>query len=178
MIREATSADISAVAEIYEEIHTQEEAGRAVVGWVRGIYPTRKTAEAAVANGDLYVLEAEGRVAAAARINREQAPEYALADWKWEAARDEALVLHTLVVSPTAEGRGYGKAFVQFYEELAKELGCPCLRMDTNEKNSRARRFYKNMGYREAGIVPCVFNGIGGVRLVCLEKKPEMSNNG
>ena len=35
--------------------------------------------------------------------------------------------------------------------------------MDTNEKNAAARRLYARLGYREAGIVPCVFNGIKGV---------------
>ena len=43
--------------------------------------------------------------------------------------------------------------------------------MDTNAKNAAARRLYSRLGYREAGIVPCVFNGIPDVRLVCLEKK-------
>ena len=43
--------------------------------------------------------------------------------------------------------------------------------MDTNEKNAAARRLYARLGYREAGIVPCVFNGIKGVGLVCLEKR-------
>ena len=28
-----------------------------------------------------------------------------------------------------------------------------------------------SLGYTEAGIVPCEFNGIAGVNLVCLEKK-------
>ena len=30
---------------------------------------------------------------------------------------------------------------------------------------------YKRLGYREADIAPCVFNGIDGVNLVLLEKK-------
>ena len=34
-----------------------------------------------------------------------------------------------------------------------------------------ARRLYKHLGFREAGIVPCVFNGLAGVDLVMLEKK-------
>ena len=42
--------------------------------------------------------------------------------------------------------------------------------MDTNEKNTNARKLYKKLGYKEPGIVPCVFNGIDGVQLVCLEK--------
>ena len=65
----------------------------------------------------------------------------------------------------------YGTAFVAYYESYAKNNGCPVLRMDTNEKNAAARRLYARLGYREAGIVPCVFNGIKGVGLVCLEKK-------
>ena len=58
-----------------------------------------------------------------------------------------------------------------FYEEYARENGCPYLRMDTNARNLAARRLYAYLGYWEAGIVPCVFNGIQDVQLVCLEKK-------
>ena len=42
--------------------------------------------------------------------------------------------------------------------------------MDTNARNLAARRLYKHLGYLEAGIVSCVFNGIPDVQLVCLEK--------
>lgn len=80
------------------------------------------------------------------------------------------MVLHTLVVDPSENGQGYASKFVKFYEELAKENGCNYLRMDTNEKNIVARTLYKKLGYNEPGYVECVFNGIPGVRLVCLEK--------
>ena len=56
-------------------------------------------------------------------------------------------------------------------EEYALENGCPYLRMETNERNVRARGFYAKVGYKEIGIVPCIFNGIEGVGLVLLEKK-------
>ena len=42
--------------------------------------------------------------------------------------------------------------------------------MDTNERNAAARSLYAGLGYQEVGIVSCDFNGIPGVRLVCLEK--------
>lgn len=45
------------------------------------------------------------------------------------------------------------------------------LRIDTNAINSAARRLYAKLGYREADIVLCVFNGIPNVNLVLLEKK-------
>ena len=43
--------------------------------------------------------------------------------------------------------------------------------MDTNERNEKARAMYRKLGYREAGIIPTVFNGIPGVGLVLLEKR-------
>ena len=112
-----------------------------------------------------------GQVVAAAIINRIQVPVYAEVGWLYPAGPDEVMVLHTLVVDPLMAGRGYGSAFVAFYEGYGRQSGCPVLRMDTNEKNAAARRLYARLGYREAGIVPCVFNGIKGVGLVCLEKK-------
>ena len=75
-----------------------------------------------------------------------------------------------VVVDPQAKGRGYGSRFVDFYESYALEHGCRYLRMDTNERNASARALYRNLGYREVSIVPCAFNGIPGVQLVCLEK--------
>ena len=171
MFRKAAIDDIDAIAAIYGEIHTEEEAGRATTGWQRAIYPTRKTAEDSVALGDMFVAEEDGRVTAAARINREQVDVYAGVPWKYSASDEEVMVLHTLVVSPTVKGRGVGSAFVAFYEQYARDNGCPVLRMDTNERNTAARSLYKKLGYREAGVMPCVFNGIPGVGLVCLEKK-------
>lgn len=114
----------------------------------------------------------EGEVVAAARINQVQVPEYADADWRYKDILDkQVMVLHTLVVDPDTSGKGYGTVFVDYYEKYALEHNCPYLRMDTNERNTAARKLYKKLGYWEADIVSCVFNGIEGVQLVCLEKK-------
>ena len=173
-IRRGTREDIPAVAAIYDRILTEEEQGRASVGWIRGVYPTEATALEALEAGELFVMTEGGNLTAAARINRVQVPEYSLAPWAHpEAPADRIMVLHTLVVDPLCGGKGHGSAFVGFYERYALEQGCPYLRMDTNEKNAAARRLYRRLGYSEAGIVPCAFNGIPGVRLVCLEKKLE-----
>ncbi len=170
-IRKAVPADIPPVAGIYDRILTEEESGRAAIGWVRGIYPTEDTARQALEAGELFVLERDGAVAAAAKINQIQVPEYANAQWTYpDAPEEEIMVLHTLVVDPRQAGKGCGTEFVRFYESYALERGCRYLRMDTNAKNTAARTLYACLGYREAGIVPCVFNGIPDVQLVCLEK--------
>ena len=170
-VRLATREDIAAVSAIYEAIHTVEEGREKTIGWIRGVYPTEKTAQDAFEKGELYVMEREGCVVAAAKINQEQGEEYLDCPWQYEAAPEEVLVLHTLVVDPAVAGQGCGTAFVAFYEDLAREMGCPFLRMDTNALNKPARKLYASLGYREPGIVKCVFKGIPNVDLVCLEKK-------
>ena len=96
---------------------------------------------------------------------------YKDAPWQYEAADEQVMVLHTLVIDPLRKGQGLGKIFVRFYEDYARKNGCPYLRMDTNALNVPARAFYKKQGYKEIAILPCTFNNIAGVQLVLLEKK-------
>ncbi len=169
--RKATRNDIERIWEIYLENHIEEEEGRAVIGWNRHIYPVKATAEAALLRDDLFVMEDESEVMGTAVINQEQMDVYPLGNWQYDAAKDKIMVLHTLVISTKASGKGYAKQFVAFYEQYAKENGCPYLRMDTNERNVRARAMYEKLGYKEIGIVPCVFHSMTGINMVLLEKK-------
>lgn len=169
-IRKATPADISAVEALYDEIHTAEEANRQTIGWIRGVYPTRGTAQAALERGDLFVLEDEGAVRGAGIVNRVQVDSYRQGHWQHQVPDEQVCVLHTLVISPASGGKGYGRAFLAFYEDYARTHGCPELRIDTNARNAVARAMYRRHGYTEIGIVPTEFNGIPDVQLVLLEK--------
>ena len=169
-IRLAREYDISAVTAIYDRVLREEEQGRYTIGWIRGIYPTKETTGTAIAARELFVLETEGKVIASARINHEQMPAYARVSWSVDAAQDQVMVMHTLTVDPEMNGCGAGRRFLQFYEEYALEHGSYVLRIDTNERNLNARRMYAAAGYEEKGIIPCEFNGIPDVGLVCMEK--------
>lgn len=171
MIRKATENDLQAVNAIYDDIHAAEEHGIASIGWIRGVYPTIDTAELALKNNELFVfVEEDGQIVGAAIINQKQVDSYRNGNWSYDAPDNEVMVLHTLVISPKASGKGYGKAFVKFYEKYALAHNCHYLRIDTNARNYTARTMYKNLGYQEIGIVPTTFNGIEGVQLVLLEK--------
>lgn len=135
------------------------------------MYPVEQTAKDAYERDDLFVCEEDGEIPAAAIINQTQVDVYADGKWTYPAKDEEVMVLPMLVVDPQKGKRGIGKAFVAFYEQYATENGCKLLRMDTNEKNVRARVMYKKLGYNEADIVPCEFNRIPGVQLVLLEKR-------
>ena len=170
MFRLAQQHDLSAIERIYDAIHTREEAGLTTIGWVRSIYPTHATAQAAIDEGEMYVLEQEGTIVACGKINHFQDDCYRKGAWQHEAPPENIMVLHTLVVDPSIAHTGLGSAFLRFYEELAAQHGCTALRLDTNARNVNARAFYRKHSYREVGIAPCSFNGIAGVELVLLEK--------
>lgn len=170
-IRKATREDLDAISEIYDQIHASTERGETYTGWLRGVYPVRATAEAALERGDLFIEEADGQPVGTAIINRIQVDVYRNAEWQYPAPDDQIMVLHTLVIDPRAKGHGLGRAFVDFYEQTARDCGCRYLRMDTNALNANARAFYRKLNYREIGIQTCDFNGISNIQLVLLEKK-------
>ena len=171
MIRKAKISDLDGISKIYDKIHTLEEAGKISTGWIRDVYPTKDTAKTALGRGDMFVTVSGAKVIASAVINSFQDETYAKCEkWSVDAKEDEVMVIHTLTVDPDESSKGVGRAFVAFYEKYAKEKGCKTLRLDTNEKNERARALYKSLGYRETGVFPCEFNGIPGVNLVLFEK--------
>ena len=171
MFRKAVAEDLPAIAAIYDAIHTKEEQGLVTTGWIRSIYPTVQTAKDAIALGDMFVCEEDGAITSCGRINQEQVDCYKDADWQYPAPPSRVMVLHTLVVDPALSRTGVGAKFLEFYETYALSHDCPFLRIDTNERNTAARAFYKKHSYKEVAIIPCEFNGIPGVGLVLLEKK-------
>ena len=81
-IRKAKISDIDSIEKIYEKIHDSEEKGLVTIGWIRTVYPTRKTAEDALNRDDLFVMVEEGKVVATAIINQVQVEEYKYASWR------------------------------------------------------------------------------------------------
>ena len=169
-IRKANIKDIPAIANIYDEICDAQDEGKLAVSWVRGVYPTEDTAMVALKRNELFVIEEDGKIIGTGIINKKQMDAYNSVDWKFPAKDQEVMVLHTLAISPKVGRKGYGSAFVRYYEEYARENGCYYLRMDTNAINKTARALYKKLGYEEIGTVPCDFNGIAGFHMVLLEK--------
>lgn len=173
MFRKATQNDFYNCLSIYDSIHELEENKKLQTGWIQGIYPTATTLKNAISRDDLFVIETEGKIAACGIINHEQHEAYGAGYWIFTATPDETMVLHTLVVRPELAGQGIGSSFVKYYEDYARRNGCRVCRFDTNLINSSARKLYNRLGYREAGIVPCDFNGLKDVRLVLFEKSIE-----
>ena len=176
IIRKATIEDLDSVSSIYSKIHTAEEKGQVVIGWKRGVYPEKTTAEEALNRNDLFVEEYNGNIVGTAILNQLQVDIYEKGKWEYNVPDEKVMVMHTLVIDPDIKGRGLGSAFARFYEKYAVENGCPYLRIDTNELNTNARSLYRKLGYKEVGIFPCEFNGLDKINLVLLEKMADQYN--
>lgn len=172
MIRPACSADLSAVAQIYEEILDQEDQRPvSYTNWQRGKYPTLDTARAALEAGTLFVGEENGTIFAAVNLNGIQLPEYDRIPWQFEADREQVMVIHTLVISPRFSGHGKAREMVAFCEEEGRRQGKTVMRLDTYEGNHPANAMYPKLGYRFAGHARFLFQGFLDEVLNCYEKQ-------
>lgn len=170
MIRRAVESDVDAVERHYAELFAYEKEHGSSTNWKEGVYPTRKVAERGVADKALYVLEEEGEVRASMLLNHVQLDMYDAVAWRYPAAPEKVLVIHTLCVPPSQAGKGAGTRMVRFAMEEAARRGCEVIRLDTWEHNGPAANLYRRLGFRDAGRVSGVFEGLIVETLIFLEK--------
>jgi ribosomal protein S18 acetylase RimI-like enzyme len=80
--------------------------------------------------------------------------------------RDDLAVLWDIRVAPEARGRGVGRALVGAAVEWARERGCQEMKVETQDVNVAACRFYAAMGFRLSEIVPDTYQGLNEAMLI------------
>ncbi|MDO4287009.1 MAG: GNAT family N-acetyltransferase [Eubacteriales bacterium] len=159
MVREAMSADIDGVEKNYIELLNYEKEHDAFTVWQLGVYPTKETAEEALSNGNLYVIEQTDGICASMILNRIQPEEYNMIPWKWNVEPEEVMVLHLLCVSPWKKGCGFGTQMMEFAIQKATALHCKVIRLDTGSQNKPAIAFYTKFGFQLAGTTNMLIGG-------------------
>lgn len=160
MIRKATAQDIDQVQEVYLELLQYEQEHGAYTVWKAGVYPTKETAEESFLNGNLYVMERDGKICASIIINQIQPEEYGNIKWKYQIEPDRVLVVHLLCVRPSMAGCGIGKDMVQFAVKEAGRSGCRAVRLDTGAQNKPAVSLYEKLGFELAGTAAMDVGGL------------------
>lgn len=160
-IEQATAEEIDEIALLYEEVVGHLVAGTNYPGWIKGVYPTRGTAEDAVAGGTLYVARQASKLVGAAVLNQKQEPAYHTVQWAMDAQDADILVVHTLVVHPSCPRRGIAEGLIQFAAGLALARGMKAIRLDVHEKNTPAIRLYQKCGFQFVGTVSLGFERYG-----------------
>lgn len=171
MIRKAKESDINAIEALYNELLTHEEQTQSWSNWQKGIYPTHATAEKTVALGTMYVLEENCTICASMILNDLQGDFYREIPWQFPAEPHEVRVIHTLCVAPSQSGKGYAGQMIAFAKEEAKAAGCKVIRMDTFSGNEPAKALYQKHGFRIAGYIDTLLEGLIAEDLAMLEIK-------
>lgn len=71
---------------------------------------------------------------------------------------DEAEVLR-LAISPSYQGRGLGRSLLQSSLSVLKEMGIREVYLEVSDKNERAIKLYKGLGFRQIGKRSGYYNG-------------------
>ena len=151
MIRKATLNDITQVEDCFVELLEYEQTHGAYTSWRLNIYPTRKTAEKGVEEGNLYVLEQNGDISACMIASQTQPAKFNDIEWRYPARADEVFVINLLCVRPSKARCGVGKSMVQYIIEEAKHMNCKAVRLDTGIQNLPAVELYTKLGFELAG---------------------------
>ncbi|MDE6053320.1 MAG: GNAT family N-acetyltransferase [Lachnospiraceae bacterium] len=160
MIRKAVSQDIDQIENSYTELLLYEMEHGAYTVWQLGVYPTRSTAEKALFEDTLYVMEEDGEICASIIANKVQPEEYERVCWKYQAGPDEVLVIYLLCVRPSKAGHGIGSELVQFVIKKAKSMNCKSVRLDTGSQNKPAVALYTKLGFELAGTGTMAIGGV------------------
>jgi ribosomal protein S18 acetylase RimI-like enzyme len=88
---------------------------------------------ALIAAGQVHVLEEGGEAVALIVIY----------------PKDDALFIENIAVDPVAQGKGHGRALLDFAEAEARRLGLQALRLYTNAAMTENLAFYPGRGFRE-----------------------------
>jgi ribosomal protein S18 acetylase RimI-like enzyme len=97
--------------------------------------PAREDYAPRIARGEVWVAEIAAKLAAALVLERQQ----------------DYLLLYSIAIRPTYQGRGLAADLLAFADQHARELGIKEIRLYTNEKMLRNQAIYARAGYREIG---------------------------
>ena len=95
--------DAQEILDLYSLVIDVVNASTVRLGWNVEIYPDRLFIEKAIAAGEMFILRKDGRIVAAAAVNRKVNPEYDEIDWKKVCARSKSV--GQVQISPTSSLR-------------------------------------------------------------------------
>lgn len=119
-------AKINAIAQASFAIYLQMMAQKP--------YPMLDDYQKRINNGQAYVLQTEGEIAAYVVLLSEDG---------------KILLLDAIAVAPRFQKKGFGIALMNFAEEEARRLNLAAVRLHTNEVMTENISWYKKLGYRE-----------------------------
>lgn len=120
LFKKANLEDFHMIKQFYWDLIDEMSDQNDKIGWKKGIYPTDSFLQESLDRGELFVLEEGGGLCASVLLNSACNEGYAGVTWIIECGENEILVPHALAVSPSRQGKGIGRYFMEEILKLAK----------------------------------------------------------
>ena len=144
----AAEQHLSALCEITEDAKAQLKR-MGVDQWQKG-YPTEATWVSDIEQGISWVAVEKGEVLGAFMFQTAPEVSYEKIDGVWLTEGTPYASLHRVCVAESSKGKGVVGEMFRYAFELAKQAGCPSVRIDTHEENLPMQR-----ALEKAGFAPC-----------------------
>ena len=128
-------------------------------------YPTREIFLNDIKEKTLYVVEEDKNILGLGVMNLETPKEYNILEWN---STNTDYVIHRLAAKMNYSRKGVAEFLIIHLEKEAVKKGKKYMRVDTNEKNIKARNLFEKLDYSLIGIIN--LHGKND-NFVCYEKK-------
>ena len=142
MVRHADPSDLPELLEIYRELRTAKLPG---MTWSED-YPSDRDIEDDVLNDALYVLEEEGRIAAAAAREPDE-----VGEMMEGCGEDQSCEISRVGVRRAMHGQGVGTRLMAELLPMLKQEGFDVVRLLVAPENIPALHLYMGAGFRILG---------------------------
>lgn len=116
-------------------------------------YPNKEFVKYKTSINELYICIEDEEVVAAFVLNTDPDGSYEKGNWKQDLKLGEYLIIHTLAIKTSMQGKGLGKYIIEWCKEYTKDHGYKGIRLDVVPTNTPAIKLYKKNGFEFAGEV-------------------------
>jgi ribosomal protein S18 acetylase RimI-like enzyme len=146
-IRLGVENDIDELEQLYNSLNDRLSATINYPGWMKGVYPIRKTAEDGISEGCLYVAVYNNKIIGSIILRHVPEPAYIPVRWMKDLDYEKVLVIYTFVVHPDYSRQGVGDEILKFVSNLGSQSNIKSLRLDVYENNLPAICLYEKSGF-------------------------------
>lgn len=147
-MRKAVKEDIEDIMKIIKET-IEEMRTYNNTQWDEN-YPQEKDFKEDIKNGNLFVVEREGKLAGFVCINKEAPAEYAGLNW---SSDKEAVIVHRMAVSLKYRKGGVGTELMKLADDFALKHNIGYLKIDTYSINEKMNALIKKCNYNFVGKI-------------------------
>jgi len=152
-IRIANLKDCPQILELLRLIirHMDEKGIKQWPKW----YPNEQIIIEDITNNQLIVAEEDQLIIAMVTLSPEMPEEYDQIEWSF--TKQKVNSIHRLGVHPFLKTANLAQRVMTFAEDMAVKQGYCYIRLDTYSENTKAKLFYKKIGYQYRGDINLQF---------------------